>query len=161
MDSLILIAPVYKNLKAPLATLAWKCEYLDFILFSIYSFYIPLHPPSKSFPSPLLLWEDGGPSGYPSTLAIQVSMGLGASSPTGSRQGSPDKRNIFHVQATAFGMAPHSSCLSPTWRPSCTSATYVRGGPLLSCQLIVLKCWVSQTSLNLRSQGNNDKNILW
>jgi hypothetical protein len=43
-------------------------------------------------PPPLLLWVGGGPPVYSPTLAHQVSVRLGASSPTEARQGSPARR---------------------------------------------------------------------
>ena len=49
----------------------------------------------------------GAPLGIsPPTLVHQVSERLGTSSPTEARQGSPDLKNISHIEATAFKTAP-------------------------------------------------------
>lgn len=57
------------------------CLFLCFII-SIHFTFQSLSP--SQFPSPipsfLLLWESGGPLGYPPTMAHQVSAGLGTSS---------------------------------------------------------------------------------
>jgi len=78
-----------------------------FIFIFTYLLYILITPitlpQSFPFPSPLSRW--GGP-GYPLTLTHQVSEGLGASSPTEARQGSPAKTYPTYVRATAFGTIP-------------------------------------------------------
>jgi hypothetical protein len=87
-----------------------------------------LHPP---FHSPQRRW---GSPGFPPPWALQVSVRIGATSPTEIRSGIPARR--FHRQETAYRIAPVP--VGPTWRPSCTSAMYVWAGlgPAHVCSLI-------------------------
>lgn len=86
------------------------CYFLFLIIIIIllihFTFYL-LSP----FPFPFFWagWES--PWVY-STLAYQISMRLGASSPTEARHSSPTTRTYSE----------------PAWRPSCTSTTYVQVG---------------------------------
>jgi hypothetical protein len=81
-----------------------------------YSFYTQIaFFPLPSISHPLLLWESGSPTHpYPPILAHQVFAGLGASSPTEARQGSPVRGRI-HRQATDLG-SYHSHCCAMSYR---------------------------------------------
>lgn len=91
------------------------------ILFIHFTFYL-LSP--SPFPFFWVGWEFPWVS---STLAYQISVRLGASSPTEARHRSPTTEHIPHT-GHSFWDSPRSSCSEPTWRPSCTSTTYVQGG---------------------------------
>jgi hypothetical protein len=81
-----------------IGTLSALNNYLFFFnLLFTYSLYIllivPLDSPSpQSFPNLSFSSEQVGAPGYPPTLALQVSVGLGISSPTETRQNSLARR---------------------------------------------------------------------
>jgi hypothetical protein len=83
----------------------------NLILFFAYSRYIPLTAPfpvttsHNLSPIPLsFFFECVGPPGYPSlTLALQVSVRIGASSPTEARQGSPARRTYLTDRQQFWG----------------------------------------------------------
>jgi hypothetical protein len=85
----------------------------------------PSHNPSRLLSSILSSGWVGRPWVSLPTLALQVSVRLGASSPTEARQGRPARTCPMYRQQL-LGQ-PLSSCSGPTWRPSCTSATYEQG----------------------------------
>lgn len=72
------------------------------------------------FPFPLGM---GRPPEYPLTLTHHISAGLGISSPTEARQGSPARgmgsTNRKLIEIVSAQVQGH------TWRPSCPSVTYV------------------------------------
>lgn len=74
-------------------------------------------PSHNHFSSPFtfLLWVNGDTSGYPPTLAY----------PAEARQSNPGRRTYSMDRQNRFWHSPCSSCLKPTWRPSCASVTYM------------------------------------
>jgi hypothetical protein len=103
-----------------------------FYLFTLHPTYCPSPgDPLTQFLLPLL-WLGRDPSVYPWVLAHQISVGLGRSSPTEARQSSPAKRTYPTDRQLC------SSFSGLTWRPKCTSATYVWGGlgPARVCSLV-------------------------
>ena len=105
-----------------------------FLLFT-YLLYIPLIAPPpghllpQSFPassSPSPLSSSLLQSKYLPTLAIKSSR-LDAFLPTEIRQGSPARKIHPTYMQQLLGQT-RSSWSGPTWRPSCTSATYVWRG---------------------------------
>jgi hypothetical protein len=65
----------------------------------------------------------GSPLGMSPTLALQVSVKLGTSSPTEAQL-----EDHISCIGNSFWDNPRSSCLGPTWRASCTSATHIQRG---------------------------------
>ena len=102
-----------------------KAGHISFVCLFVcftYSLYIPL-----AAPLPVTISHNPFPHRpLPhTTLAHQVSVRLGASSPTEARQGSPARRT-YPTYSNSSCDSPCSSCSGPTWRPSCTSTTRVR-----------------------------------
>lgn len=83
------------------------------------------------------------PCGYPPTLAHQVPAGLGSSSLTESREGSPKRGN-------SLWDSPCSRCSGPTWKLSCKCAEVGVGmGDRLTCV-----CSLIGTSVSESPQGS-------
>jgi hypothetical protein len=76
-------------------------------------------PPS---PSPLKGWSI--PLGIPEPWYMKSLRRLSTSFPTDARQGSSDRRT-YTTDSQELWYRPLSSCSGSTWRPSCTSVTYV------------------------------------
>lgn len=84
----ITIIPTLGKLKQNNAILVKLINLLIYILKSVLLQMFLSQSPSSHYQSPFPLRGEGSP-GYPRTLVYQVCTGLGASSPTSSRQGSP------------------------------------------------------------------------
>jgi hypothetical protein len=81
----------------------------------------------------------GLPLGIFPLLTYHVSVRLSTSFPTEARQDSSDRRT-YPIYRQWLWDHPCSSCLRSTWRPSCSSATYMQGGldPACICSWLVL-----------------------